>query len=70
MGSEYLSKGNLPDDKVIEILDFLTRDKTNTVFIITGREKKLVSEWFSSNLYITCSRCSKLRISFGAWVFL
>ena len=64
MGSEYLSKGNLPDDKIIEILELLTRDKTNTVFIITGREKKLVSEWFSSIYEITCFRYSKLRISF------
>lgn len=48
VNSEYFSKGNMPDDKIIMILESLTRDKSNTVFIVTGREKKLVSEWFSS----------------------
>ncbi len=42
----------MPDDKIILILESLTRDKSNTVFIVTGREKKLVSDWFSSKLNI------------------
>lgn len=50
--SEYFSKGNIPDEKIIMILDALTRDKSNTVFIVTGREKKLVNDWFSSRKYL------------------
>jgi trehalose-6-phosphatase len=52
VNSEYFSKGNMPDDKILLILESLTRDKSNTVFIVTGREKKLVSDWFSSKLCI------------------
>ena len=48
--AEYFSKGNLPDDKIIMILEALTRDKSNTVYIVTGREKKLVHNWFSSKI--------------------
>lgn len=44
---EYQSKGLQPCCKVMNVLDYLTKDKRNTIFIVTGREAKLVSEWFS-----------------------
>jgi trehalose 6-phosphate synthase/phosphatase len=45
---EYESKGLPPNHKMLNTLDCLTKDKRNTMFIVTGREAKLVSEWFSS----------------------
>lgn len=45
---EYQSKGLSPSPKILNVLDHLTKDKRNTIFIVTGREAKLVSEWFSS----------------------
>jgi trehalose 6-phosphate synthase/phosphatase len=44
---EYQSKGLSPSSKILNTLDYLTKDKRNIIFIITGREAKLVSEWFS-----------------------
>ena len=44
----YESKGYPPSSKILIILDQLSKDKNNTIFIITGREGHLVSEWFSS----------------------
>jgi len=32
----------------LNILEYLTNDKRNTIFIVTGREAKLVSDWFSN----------------------
>lgn len=32
----------------MNILEYLTNDKRNTIFIVTGREAKLVSDWFSN----------------------
>ncbi len=46
---DYESKGHFPSSKILTTLDYLTKDKRNTIFIVTGRENKLVSEWFSSN---------------------
>jgi len=51
INSEYFSKGNIPDEKIIMILESLTKDKSNTIFIVTGREKKLVNKWFASRFY-------------------
>jgi trehalose 6-phosphate synthase/phosphatase len=50
LNSEYNSKGSYPSKKVLSILEDLTKDKRNTIFIVTGREEKLVSDWFSSTL--------------------
>ncbi len=47
LNSEYNSKGSFPSNKILNILEYLTKDKRNTIFIVTGREAKLVSEWFS-----------------------
>jgi trehalose 6-phosphate synthase/phosphatase len=47
LNSEYNSKGVSPGNKILNILEYLTKDKRNTIFIVTGREAKLVSEWFS-----------------------
>lgn len=44
---EYYSKGSPPHPKILNILEHLTKDRRNTIFIITGRESKLVSSWFS-----------------------
>jgi trehalose 6-phosphate synthase/phosphatase len=44
---EYQSKGLQPCPKIINTLDYLTKDKRNTIFIVTGRDAKLVCEWFS-----------------------
>lgn len=70
INAEYFSKGNMPDDKIIMILESLTKDKSNTVFIVTGREKKLVNEWFSSIIKIKKYRRSKSRSRFRTWLFL
>jgi trehalose 6-phosphate synthase/phosphatase len=50
--SECESKGLMPNAKILNTLDYLTKDKRNTIFIVTGREAKLVSEWFSSKIII------------------
>lgn len=51
-GCEYDSKGNYPNPKILKILDCLTKDKKNTIFIITGREAKIVKQWFSCIYFI------------------
>ena len=43
---DFQSKGAKPSEEVLTLLEELSSDKHNTVFIITGREAKLVSEWF------------------------
>ncbi len=43
---KYEKKGSEPHEKVLEVLDQLTKDPKNIVFIITGREKELVEKWF------------------------
>jgi trehalose 6-phosphate synthase/phosphatase len=48
VNQEYYSKGSEPNSKILTLLDNLTKDKRNTIFIVTGREAKLVSDWFSS----------------------
>ena len=50
---EYERKGCKPHEKTMEVLEQLSSDNKNSVFIITGREKLLVEEWFSCkyNLY-------------------
>jgi trehalose 6-phosphate synthase/phosphatase len=48
---EYQSKGLQPCPKIINTLDYLTRDKRNIIFIVTGRDTKLVSDWFSCKNY-------------------
>ncbi len=47
--SEYRSKGHKPCPNLLNTLHYLVKDKRNTIFILTGRESKLVSEWFSCN---------------------
>jgi trehalose 6-phosphate synthase/phosphatase len=42
-----LGKGQPPSAKILTTLEYLTFDKRNTIFIVTGREARLVSEWFS-----------------------
>ena len=56
--NEYQSKGLMPNPKILNTLDYLTKDKRNLIFIVTGREAKLVSEWFSSKrIYYKYFRC-------------
>ena len=43
---DFQSKGAKPSEDILALLEDLASDKHNTVFIITGREQKLVSEWF------------------------
>ena len=43
---DFQSKGVKPNEEVLSLLEELSQDKHNTVFIITGREIKLVNEWF------------------------
>ena len=35
-----------PSDKILQCLDDLCKDERNTVFIITGRTRKIVENWF------------------------
>ncbi len=46
--SNFQSKGTKPSQEILALLEDLASDKHNTVFIVTGREAKLVNEWFGS----------------------
>lgn len=47
----YETKGCKPHEKVLEVLESLTSESKNSVYIITGREKKLVEQWFSCKIF-------------------
>ena len=40
------SKGKKPSEEILDLLNKLTKDEKNTIFIITGRGINLVNEWF------------------------
>ena len=40
------SKGKKPSEEILNLLNKLTKDEKNTIFIITGRGINLVNEWF------------------------
>ena len=43
---EYINKGNKPTDEVINLLNELTKDKRNKVFIVAEKGQKQIWEWF------------------------
>jgi len=46
--SDLKSHGTAPDEHVLKCLRTLTADSRNTVVILSGRDTKLLEEWFSS----------------------
>lgn len=55
--SDYQSKGTPPSSKILSILDNLTKDKRNTIYIVTGREGRMVSDWFSCKNILIIFSC-------------
>ncbi|KAI4369047.1 hypothetical protein MLD38_017538 [Melastoma candidum] len=57
-----------PSSKSIEILNILCRDENNMVFIVSGRSKNTLTEWFSPcrNLGIAAEHGYFLRMDRGA----
>jgi trehalose 6-phosphate synthase/phosphatase len=49
-GDEYdkTNPTHKPSQRIIKLLTALANDKKNLVFIVTGREKKNISDWFDS----------------------
>lgn len=50
-----------PDDEVYEVLDMLAADKNNSVVIISGRDRKTLSEWFNGHNFC-------LIAEHGVWI--
>ena len=39
-----------PSQRLLKLLTSLSNDPQNTIFIVSGREKKYLNEWFSSKI--------------------
>jgi len=61
------AKGYKPKEEILSILNKLTSDKKNIIYIITGRGTKLLNNWFGSvkNLGIAAEHGSLYKINSG-----
>jgi trehalose 6-phosphate synthase/phosphatase len=60
-----------PDSGLLELVGRLTRDERNQVFIISGRDRKTLDEWFSGiPLRIIAEHGAWLRSTAGEWKLL
>jgi trehalose 6-phosphate synthase/phosphatase len=46
--SDLKSHGSAPDEQVMKCLEALSRDRRNTVVILSGRPREMMEEWFTS----------------------
>jgi len=52
-GEESMNIQDLsPPNRLIKLLTSLSNDSRNAIFIVTGREKSTVDEWFGCNIRI------------------
>jgi trehalose 6-phosphate synthase/phosphatase len=52
-GEESMNIRDLsPPNRLIKLLTSLSNDSRNAIFIVTGREKSTVDEWFGCNISI------------------
>jgi trehalose 6-phosphate synthase/phosphatase len=52
-GEESMNIQDLsPPNRLIKLLTSLSNDSRNAIFIVTGREKSTVDEWFGCNNHI------------------
>ena len=52
-GEESMNIQDLsPPNRLIKLLTSLSNDSRNAIFIVTGREKSTVDEWFGCNILI------------------
>jgi trehalose 6-phosphate synthase/phosphatase len=58
-----------PDDQLYTILNALTKDKKNTVVIISGRDKETLGRWFDSdwNIHFVAEHGVWIREPEGEW---
>jgi trehalose 6-phosphate synthase/phosphatase len=46
--TDLVNENSTPSSRVVKLLSALSNDSKNTIFIVSGRERKHLSEWFSS----------------------
>ena len=63
-----LLKGNKPTYEIIDLLNRLTRDKRNQIYIITGRGTHLVNKWFGKveNLHLAAEHGFMFKVNSGS----